>query len=435
MPHTIVIADDVTGANDIGIMYAKSGWDALIYRYDSGQTKNYAPCDVLIVDTDSRFDTAERAYQKVFRSLKMVPAAGVRQYIDKQCSVFRGNIGAEFDAMLDALHENFAVVVLGFPDNGRTTLHSRHYVFGTLLENSQFRRDPVHPMTRSDLTEILRSQTRRPVGAIHYEAYDRGAGEVRRELESMRKTGGYCIMDVRDNRDLEFLAGILKNEKIICGSSGLSEYLARITPGPKGKNAAEQPGSRKEKMLCVAGSLTPQTVGQIASVREGGWPVFELDTGKLFIEQERTEEFERLRKLLKKTYQTGRFALLHSMNEPELVERTKSMAEERGIGNTGASEMVSGALSEIACAVIGECAIRNIVVCGGDTSASLCRRLGIEGMQVLEEIEPGLPTCRSVDAPYYKLILKSGSFGSPEFIEKALRKLDGRKEAGPPQIA
>ena len=31
MIHTIVIADDVTGANDIGIMYAKSGLDTLVY--------------------------------------------------------------------------------------------------------------------------------------------------------------------------------------------------------------------------------------------------------------------------------------------------------------------------------------------------------------------------------------------------------------------
>ena len=44
-------------------------------------------------------------------------------------------------------------------------------------------------------------------------------------------------------------------------------------------------------------------------------------------------------------------------------------------------------------------------------------------MRVLREIETGLPTCRSVKAPYYELVLKSGSFGSPEFIEKAIRVL------------
>ena len=65
MPHTIVIADDVTGANDIGIMYAKAGLDAYVYSYDEKGAQDYRVCDTLIIDTDSRFDSYEDAYRKV----------------------------------------------------------------------------------------------------------------------------------------------------------------------------------------------------------------------------------------------------------------------------------------------------------------------------------------------------------------------------------
>ncbi len=164
MPYTVVIADDVTGANDIGIMYAGAGLDTYVYSFCDGREQDYRQCDVLVVDTDSRFDTRDTAYRKVYEALKGAPRDGVRQYINKQCSVFRGNIGAEFDAMLDALSEEFAVVVLGFPDNGRTTVDGIHYVFGTPLAESQFARDPVHPMTKSSLMEILQEQTHRTVG-------------------------------------------------------------------------------------------------------------------------------------------------------------------------------------------------------------------------------------------------------------------------------
>ena len=41
MPGTIVIADDVTGANDIGIMYAKAGLDAYVYSYDEQGGDSY----------------------------------------------------------------------------------------------------------------------------------------------------------------------------------------------------------------------------------------------------------------------------------------------------------------------------------------------------------------------------------------------------------
>lgn len=427
MAHTVVMADDVTGANDIGIMYAKAELDTLVYSFGDGSPQDYEDCDVLVVDTDSRFDTKEEAYRKVSLALSRIPKDGVKQYIDKQCSVFRGNIGPEFDAMLDALDENFAVVVLGFPDNGRTTVNSLHYVYGKLLEESQFRTDPVHPMTCSDLREILGNQTNRPVGAIHHAVYDEGEDAVRTALSEARTRGGYCIMDVRNNQDLEFLAGILKEETIICGSSALSAYLAKVQNFPGAdKKEPDYPIPGKE-VFCIAGSLTPQTVGQTAYMKEKGYPVFELDTRKLLEKSAREEECRRVREAARNAYERSSFAMIHSMNHPELVEKTKRLAREAGIDNKQVSAMVSSALAEIAEWVSVQCGIRNIIVCGGDTSAALCTRLGVFGMRVLEEIETGLPTCQSVNAPFYQLVLKSGSFGSPEFIEKAIGKLTGGK--------
>ena len=423
MPTTIVIADDVTGANDIGIMYAKAGMDAFVYSYGDGSPQDYKPCDVLIVDTDSRFDSCENAYRKVYDALKKVPKEGVIQYIDKQCSVFRGNIGAEFDAMLDALEEEFAVVVLGFPDNGRTTLHGIHYVHGVKLEDSQFRNDPVHPMTKSGLVEILADQTKRKAGAVFYETYEGGPDAVKAAVKEAKKNCNYCIMDVRDNADLALLAEALKEEKIICGSSALSEYLAKLTVQKSGKALTREKKKVPAKNFCMAGSLTPQTAAQTAYMKEAGYPVFELDTRKLFEKERREEECRRIFELVDKAYGQGAFAMIHSANDAATVTETKRIAASEGIDNTAVSTMVSAALSEISEKVIEKFGIRRIIVCGGDTSASLCAKLHIRGMKVLEEIEAGLPTCESVDAPYYRMVLKSGSFGSEAFVEKAIDKL------------
>lgn len=425
MPYTIVIADDVTGANDIGIMYAKAGLTALVYSYGDGEPKEYGECDVLIIDTDSRFDTKEKAYEKVRLALEHCPKTGISQYIDKQCSVFRGNIGAEFDAMLDSLKEEFAVVVLGFPNNGRTTIQSEHYVFGTPLADSQFRHDPVHPMTESNLVHILKEQTKRPVGAIQYGLYRQGREAVKEALAKAKEKYGYCIMDVRDNQDLEFLAEVLHEEKVICGSSALSEYLALNYAGKHHIQPVKRPKSTGEKVFCMAGSLTPQTLSQISYMKEHGYSVFEMDTRKLFTEKQRAEECTRMEVLVNRIYETGgSFAMIHSMNQPEDVKKTKEIAEEYRIDNTGVSSLVSASLAQISGAVIEKNQVQNIIVCGGDTSASLCGKLKVQGMKVLDEIEAGLPTCQSVDAPFYKMVLKSGSFGTPEFIEKAIAAME-----------
>lgn len=422
MPHTIVIADDVTGANDIGIMYAKTGLTAYVYSYGRGEEQEYPPCDCLIIDTDSRFDSYETAYRKVADAVRKAPKEGVCQYIDKQCSVFRGNIGAEFDAMLDALGEKFAVVVLGFPDNGRTTLHGIHYVYGIALADSQFCSDPVHPMTKSSLKEILEGQTKRRVDNIFYEAYAGGIAAVRALLEEKRRCGGYCIMDVRDNEDLKLLAQVLQEERVLCGSSALSAYLAELEAARTDRTAPVRK-AQKGRVFCMAGSLTPQTAAQTAYMKEKGYPVIALDTRRLFDEKEKKAECRRVWEQVCSAYEAGDFCMIHSVNDARLVAETKELAAQKKIGNTAVSSMVSAALSQISQQVIEGFQIQRIIVCGGDTSAALCAQLGIRGVKVLAEIEAGLPTCESVDAPHYRMVLKSGSFGSREFVEKAARAL------------
>lgn len=430
MPHTVVIADDITGANDIGIMYAKAGWKTYVYSYRDGGRQAYLPCDALVIDTDSRFDTYEQAYRKVRSALENMPLEGVAQFIDKQCSVFRGNIGAEFDAMLDALGEEFAVVVLGFPDNGRTTLHGIHYVHGTKLEESQFRHDPVHPMTQSDLVQILQAQTRRRVGAIHYETYAGGPLAVREAVREAGKKYQYVIMDVRDNADLALLAQALQNQRVLCGSSALSAQLARLETRHGKDTAAKTLCSRRQNVFCVAGSLTPQTVEQTAYIREAGYPVITLDTRRIVEKKEREEEKKRVYAQVCKAYETGAFVMIHSMNREEEVAQTKKIAQKAGMDNTQVSSLVSAVLSEISVRVIKDYRICRIIVCGGDTSASLCAHLGIGGMRVLEEIEAGLPTCESVEEPHYRMVLKSGSFGSRTFVEKAMETLCLEEKCG-----
>jgi uncharacterized protein YgbK (DUF1537 family) len=61
-----------------------------------------------------------------------------------------------------------------------------------------------------------------------------------------------------------------------------------------------------------------------------------------------------------------------------------------------------------------------MVIAGGETSEAICRRLGIHGMRVWKEIQPGVPSCVSLQDRPLLLVLKSGSFGTPDFLEQAL---------------
>ncbi|MBM7564038.1 four-carbon acid sugar kinase family protein [Paenibacillus sacheonensis] len=459
-----IVADDITGANDIGIMYAKAGLRTDVYPLDSWNPAAADAADrpdVLVIDTNSRLDSPEIAYRKVAAATRELREAGCDRFVNKTCSVFRGNIGPEFDAMLDTLGASFAVVVLGFPKNGRTTLGGVHYVHGKLLEESEFRRDPVHPMTESNLVSILRKQTKRPVALVPIETIEQGPAALRAEIDRMRSECAYLILDVRDQRSLRIIAEAAQDEPILCGSSALSEESAVLLAGKglagNGETAGEaarndgksealgesdapanaigsrsgeavrsgeaSPKSAEGGVLCAAGSLMPQTAAQVAYAKRSGIAAFELDSLVLLRPSEKESHLALLIEQASAELRAGRDVLLHASNDPEKVAETKRIAKTLGSGNTDISRDVSEALSSVVAAVAERAGARKLLVAGGETSAAVCAALGVAGLRLLREIEPGLPSCLALGGEPYRLVLKSGSFGSEPFFVKAIAHL------------
>lgn len=428
-----VVADDVTGSNDIGIMFAKSDYLTHIYSFEHASSftvseKDLSTPDIVILDTNSRLDPPQVAYDKVFAATRELQRAGCRQFHNKTCSVFRGNIGAEFDAMLDALGLEFAVVVLGFPKNGRTTVDGIHYVHGKKLEDSEFRRDPIHPTRRSELVDILQSQTKRKVALLTHAVIDQGAEALRDEIQRMRTQAQcqYLILDVTDQAALATIARAVHDEPVLCGSSAIAEELPAVWgPLPARQQQHDLPPLKELGVLIVAGSLMPQTVAQIARLEQNGAPCFVLDTSQLFQASQREAHIAGLSAVISASLRTGKDTIFHSPNDPEALATTQQAGNAHSVSNTEISRLVSESLAEVTARVLTSTGQNRLIVAGGETSAAVCARLGIDGMRVWKEIQPGLPSCVSLNDPARMLVLKSGSFGKPNFFEQALDHLKG----------
>ncbi|MDR6882594.1 four-carbon acid sugar kinase family protein [Bacillus sp. 3255] len=421
-----IVADDITGANDIGIMYAKAGLSTHVYPMEMWDSQSANEPDVLVLDTHSRLDMQDEAYRKVYEMTCKLREAGCTRFINKTCSVFRGNIGAEFDAMLDALGASFAVVALGFPKNGRTTLGGIHYVHGKKLEESEFRHDPVHPMLQSDLVHILQAQTDRSVGLVTIEKVDAGEEELKADLAAMKQAGfHYVIVDVRDQQSLKTIARAVRHEPIVCGSSALAEELALLEQPHAAAGTAEQalPELGRTAVLCAAGSLMPQSAAQIAYAKQAGVHTLELESMQLFVESEKRAHCKHLVQEASKLLEGGRDVLIHASNSPLHVAATKTRGRELGFSNTEVSRLVSDALSSVVQAVVEATDQRRLLIAGGETSAAVCGKLGVSGHRIWQEIEPGLPSCLSLQTPPRFLVLKSGSFGSESFFIEAINHL------------
>ena len=67
--------------------------------------------------------------------------------------------------------------------------------------------------------------------------------------------------------------------------------------------------------------------------------------------------------------------------------------------------------------------MRRLVVAGGEASGAVVNALGITGLRIGAQIDPGVPWTVSLDEPMLALALKSGNFGTPDFFLKAFDRL------------
>ena len=84
--------------------------------------------------------------------------------------------------------------------------------------------------------------------------------------------------------------------------------------------------------------------------------------------------------------------------------------------------MVEATLAKIATGLI-DTGVRKLVVAGGETSGAVVKALGVRGIQIGPQIDPGVPWTLSMDEPKIALALKSGNFGAEDFFLKALHML------------
>jgi uncharacterized protein YgbK (DUF1537 family) len=88
------------------------------------------------------------------------------------------------------------------------------------------------------------------------------------------------------------------------------------------------------------------------------------------------------------------------------------------LGRERAGELVEGVLAAVARGLV-EQGVRRLVVAGGETSGAALAALGVTGLHIGGEIDPGVPWTRSLDHDDLFLALKSGNFGAPDFFLKA----------------
>jgi D-threonate/D-erythronate kinase len=167
-------------------------------------------------------------------------------------------------------------------------------------------------------------------------------------------------------------------------------------------------------VLLVAGSVSEMTRQQVAAfAARSGVDTVVVDPSQVVGgEAACSAEMERCRRRLRAALDAGRDCVL--------------VIDPHAFQSEGADRLVD-TLGRIAADGVESNRMRGLILTGGDTARAVCHHLGVTGIHLLAEVQPGVPLGRLVGNPSTRLlaVTKAGAFGSERTLLDALDQLKG----------
>jgi len=414
------IADDFTGATDLCNTLVRRGMRTVqLIDVPSAKTE-IADAEAVVIALKSRTIPAPEAVEKNLAALAWLKQAGARQILFKYCSTFdstdTGNIGPVAEALMDALGTDFTLFCPAFPENGRTIYFGYLFVGDVLLSESGMRDHPLTPMRDPSLVRVLQRQTRGKVGLVPQYDVTRGPGAMRDAFASLRQAGfRHAIVDAIEDHDLEAIGEAAADFPLVTGGSGIAlglpENFRRQGLLGAGSGADALPAIEGAAAV-LSGSCSEATRAQLAYIRERA-QVFKVDPIAAAAGRNSAEEA-----LDWATPRLGDRPIVISATAPP--EEVSAIQEVLGRERAGA--LVEAIFAGVACGLVAR-GVRRFVVAGGETAGAVVQALGVTGLRIGRQIDPGVPWTMSLSEPALALALKSGNFGAPDFFLRAFSVL------------
>jgi D-threonate/D-erythronate kinase len=407
-----ILADDLTGAADCAVAFARRGiaadvgWKDVVHRHES---------QVFSYNANSRDLTAAEAAAR-HREVLGRWLHRDRHFFRKIDSTLRGQPAAEIAVAVEVMQArssaSLGIFAPAFPAASRTTESGHVYVGGRPLEETEtWRRDHTYPT--AELVEVLSSAgihgVKLPLGTV-------------RDPEALRSTLGaiagrkntVAVCDASTQEDLDRIVAARSPEPVVTffiGSGGLAHALAAATPEARHQPIAT-PRTTKGSLI-VVGSLAQvsRAAARSLAATEGvrhvrvdpGILLSAADTGRMLIATKIIEGLE-----------AGDDVLVEIANdaEPDLSIGAR-LAEQLAATLKPAARHLSG-----------------LAATGGETAAALLEHFGVNGMRLVDEIEPGSSLGLTAGEVRVPIVTKSGAFGDAGSLTRIAHRLRLIRQAG-----
>ncbi len=391
----IVIADDFTGAAEIGGIGLRHGLNVAIET----EPIDSPDIDLMVLATDTRSLQPEEA-SKVIKDLTE-KALKLKPYLiyKKIDSVLRGNVSEELSAQMDVMELNKCIIIAGNPIFNRVIKNGKYFVNNEPLNETCFASDSQHPRTTNDIRKILAPSEKYPL-------------TIANKSEKLPNRG-LIMGDVESIEDLLDWAKFFREDTLFAGASGFfNSLLSHLKVSRQELNEKDIPFG--DKRFFILGSSFPKAHDILPQMEENGHYYSNMPEEVFRNGEGATDAFNKwVNEIIDafKMHQKVIISSIHKSNhEPDLFIRIKKQ------------------MAEVVKRVTQKVRVDELLIEGGSTTSQILSELQINRLIPLQEFTTGVIRMQVASKDQMCMTTKPGSYNWPEelWLNKNITQLKNR---------
>ncbi|MBW4889003.1 hypothetical protein KXQ82_04725 [Mucilaginibacter sp. HMF5004] len=379
----VVVADDLTGAAEIGGIGIRYNLDVELNTHVNRQSK----ADLLVISTDTRSMSKSDAILETGKVMDDVIKLYPTLVYKKTDSVLRGYVAEELHVQMQKLNVKRAFFIPANPHLGRTVVDGEYLISGEPLHQTAFANDPEFPAKTSSVTALLS---------------DKGVNIHSRKHTDTVPGEGIIVGDAANSDDLQTWAALAGNDMALAGASGF--FSALLDKTAFSVKQTTKPRQFQTPVLIVSGTAFNKSADAIQQLKLDGQPVSYMPAD---IAQAETYNAKRYLDWCLEIagYITTFGKAIIAINPADTV------------GITNQAALLRDKTAIIVSMVFKQTPINELLIEGGSTASAVLKHLGISKLYPAEELSPGVVRMKASDSDLY-ITIKPGSYTWPETLKQ-----------------
>lgn len=373
----IVIADDFTGAAEIGGIGLRNGLKVSVETKPVFDEEK----DIIVVATDSRsMDKHEAALHisKLSVDLLQFDPLFIYKKID---SVLRGNVSEELVAQMEATGKKRTIIIAANPVFKRIIKNGKYYIEDVPLNQTCFSIDSQYPIRTHEVLDLLTPVEGYPI--------------VNLKSNDLLPEKGLIIGDVENVVDLQKWADVYDENTMFAGASGFFDALLKSQNLTK-KDIPVPIANFKTPALFIHGSSFPKEASLLKQMIEQGHQLSNMP-GEIYY----SKDYNPL--------------LLDKWAE----EVTQILRENQKIiiscNHSGSSESklpfrMKKIIALLVKMVLDKVAVHEMLIEGGSTTSEILDQLNVKKLTPIQELDTGVIRMKVEGINELYLTTKPGSY-------------------------